>query len=179
MSITIRIKSGEDKPFAIEIERFPTEVVLDKAAVDFSGAIIAVIVLVFLFVALNGIFQAAVWPLALALGVLIASFLFVMIGRRGRQDIMRFEKDRVVVTEAGLLYDTIWEEAYSAFKGVSLRKRRTKSGSSRFTYQIIELKHPDPQKTLPLFVDLTGKTPTRRWLSYVDIFDLPPIKGEL
>lgn len=178
MSISVKIKSGEDKLFVMDVERLPTKIFLDKSTNDLLFIPFGLVVLVFLFFALNSILSVSVWPIVLTIGAIMAVLSILLWRRRERQDTISFESKRVEVTEAGPLKDTRWEAEYPDFEGVLMRTRVAKSGNSRATYQVIELKHSDPKKTLPLFVDMTRKTPTERWKAYAELFNLPAIREE-
>jgi len=171
MSIAIKINSGDDEPFAVDIEQFPTKIML-------AGQGLGLSLIPFAFFLLVASFFVLGLGIALMLGAALVAFLAYALWRGGRQNSLVFERTHVVVTEVGLFKDNVWEVPYKEFKGVYMRKRRAKSGSSRTTYQIIELKHPDDEKTLPLFVDKTRKTPTERWQNYAKLFDIPPLREE-
>jgi len=73
-----------------------------------------------------------------------------------------FENGRVTVTGKSLLGSENWSEPFTAYEGVRWREivaqRRTGSSSGSSTshrpsvYQVLDLKHPDPARCLPLYV---------------------------
>ena len=169
MSIAIKINSGDDRPFAVDIEEFPTRIALDKPENGFMLVPLGL----FIVAALFFVTGAAV---ALPVGALLTVLIAFLLWRFGRQNIMQFEKNGVMVTEAGALKDVYWEAVYTDFSGVHMRTRKAKSGRTQTTYQIIELKHPDPEKTLPLYVEKTKNVPKTRWQRYARLFDIPPVR---
>ena len=54
---------------------------------------------------------------------------------------------------------------------------KPRSGRTQTTYQIIELKHRDDKKTLPLYVHKTKNAPIERWNSYAELFGLPATRA--
>ncbi len=176
MSITIKINSGEDKPFAVEIAHLPVEVRLEKPIDGLSILPMGLFALVFLYIAVSSFLPSFVMPALVVAGGGYVLFAIFVLKRAGHKHILRFEQDHVRVTESGLLRDRHWQAAYSEFKGVYLRRRQAKSGRTQTTYQIIELKHPDKQKTLPLFVDKTKSVPKNRWNAYAKIFQLAAVR---
>ncbi len=169
MSVTIRITSGSDEPFSVDIGKFPTVISLPQSRPEPLLLFFPVFLAVALFVAFDTV-------TAIVGGGLVAVVIGFALWRRRRHDLVRFEKDRVVVTERRFGRDLVWEAPYREFDGVNLRRRQARSGKTQTVYHIIELKHPDEQKTLPLFVEKTGKKPEQRWRDYADLFGLPPIR---
>ncbi len=172
LSIAIKINAGDDEPFAVEIEGFPTTVEVVKSGagwmvVPFGLFLFSVPFLIFgpVVAAFSGIF-------------LLAALVFV-IRRQGRPDIMLFDRHGVVVTETGLLTDSTWKAAYEEFSGVNLRKCRARAGRRFATYQVIELIHPNPAKNLPLFVRKTTRKPKNRWQAYARLLGVAPTGGEM
>ena len=178
MSINIKINAGDDEPFAVEIERFPTQVELEKANSPLEMLPFGLFLLVFLYIALNTFAPSIALSVLLVAGGGLLVLAYLLVRRSERRNIMIFEKTGVMVTEAGLFNDQQWEASYGDFSGVYLRRRQAKSGRSLSVYQIIELKHPDPQKTLPLFVHKTNVAPKERWNTYAELFDLPAKRAE-
>lgn len=176
MSISIKINSGEDRPFTIDLERLPTEIGIERNDVNLSFVPFGLFLLAAVFFVLQEFSMSLAFSVVLPLGAVMAFVFMRMMARSGRKNIIRFEKNGVVVTEVGLMSDKHWQADYSEFKGVYMRRRIAKSGRTNSTYQVIELKHQDESKTLPLYVDLSSKAPTSRWQSYADLFNLPAVK---
>ena len=178
MSISIKINAGSDEPFAVDIERFPTEIQLEKANGAAEILPFGVYLVVFLSVALNSFAPSIALIVLLVTGIGLMVLAYLLVRRSDRKNIMRFEKNSVAVTEAGLFRDQHWQASYVDFKGVYMRRREARSGRTQTVYQIIELKHPDDKKTLPLFVHKTNNAPVERWKSYAELFDLPARKTD-
>ncbi len=116
-----------------------------------------------------GVF-AAIFPI---IGLaLLANSIRMLLRRR----IVKFEPAGVTVHERKLLSETEWYARYSEFEGVLLREHTRRNKNSSTTYQIIELKHPDPSKTLPLHVSTGTRPPRSAWESYGQKLALPALR---
>ncbi len=103
-------------------------------------------------------FQAGPVIVMVAGLALLARGVVMLTGRRTA----RFEDGQVTVTGKSLLGSENWSEPLSAYDGVRWREivvyRRTgvSSGSSTSNrpsvYQVLDLKHPDPARCIPLYV---------------------------
>ncbi len=173
MSVAIRINSGTDEPFAVEINSFPTSIELEKPNSPLEILPFGLFLMVFLYFAVNAIAPAVTLVVLTLAGGAMLALSFWLMRQSERKDVMIFDRQGVSVTEAGLFTDHKWQASYSDFEGVVMRRRQAKSGRSYSIYQIIELKHPDPQKTLPLFVRNTNVAPKKRLKTYGELFDLP------
>jgi len=173
MSINITENAGRDEPFAVEIDEFPTQVSLVKNNSPMEIAPFFLFLLVFLYFTVNAIAPARTLVILLVAGVAMLILSFLLIRRSERRDIMTFGKSGVSVTEAGLFTDHHWQAPYEDFDSVFMRRCQAGAGRKQTIYQMVELKHPDPAKTLPLFVHQTNVVPTERWKSYAELFDLP------
>ncbi len=165
MSVHIKINSGEERPFALEVTQFPKQVFLEKPDK-------ILVVLPFGLFLLAMLFFAFDLVTALGMGAALVSVTAFAYWRGQRSYVLNFEKDRVLVLEPGIFRDHEWQAAYSEYEGVFQRSRTARSGSASTTYQIIELKHPEPQKTLPLYVHKTMEKPISRLASYAKLFGL-------
>ena len=166
MSVRIKINSGEDRPFAVEIEQLPKQIHLEKPDKTMPALLLALFLLAMIFF----VFDLGV---ALVLGTVLLTFSAFSYWRGQRPYAMTFEKDRVLVCEPGLFRDHAWQAYYSEYEGVFQRSRMARSGSSHTTYQIIELKHFEPNKTLPLYVHKTTEKPIASLAAYAKLFGLP------
>ena len=86
-----------------------------------------------------------------------------------------FGRDGVEVFARSPFGAESWRQDYSAFKGVLHREHRVKRKSGSTTYQIIELLHEDPDRTLPLLVEASRKMPREAWERYAKWLDLPAL----
>ena len=112
----------------------------------------------------------AVFPL---IGVgLMAGALSMLLRRRN----VRFEKDCVWVKERTWFTTEEWYAPYSDFEGVLWREHILRGKNSTTTFQIIELKHPEAEKTLPLRVTTKKKPPKRDWDDYARKLGLPALR---
>ncbi len=177
MSISIKINAGSDQPFAVDIERFPTLVELEKANSPLESLPFGLFLLVFLYIALSSFAPSFAFSVLMIAGGGMLALAFLLVRRSERKNIMAFDKNSVAITEAGLFMDRHWSAQYADFTAVQLRRRQARSGRTQTIYQIIELKHPDDKKTLPLYVHKTNKAPTKRWNSYAELFDLPATRA--
>ncbi|MCF6198266.1 MAG: hypothetical protein L3J67_02505 [Hyphomicrobiaceae bacterium] len=171
VSVRIKINSGEDRPFAVEIDNLPKKIHVEKPDKTMNALPLGLISLVVLFM----VFDTGT---ALLLGgalVILSAFAY---WRGRRQYILAFEKDRVLVSEPGFFRDHNWQASYSEYKGIYQRSRTDRSGSSNSTYQIIELKHFEPEKTLPLYVHKTTGKPLASLAAYAKLFGLPVVKSK-
>ena len=103
---------------------------------------------------------AAMFPL-LGIGM-VAGSLSMLLRRR----FVRFERDCVWVKERKWFTTEEWYAPYSDYEGVLWREHTRRSKNSSTTFQIIELKHPEADKTLPLLVSTKKKPPRRDWNEY-------------
>ncbi len=88
-----------------------------------------------------------------------------------------FGRDGVEVAGRSLCGRESWSLPYAAYRGVLHREhvvRRRNSSST--TYQIVELHHDDPEKTLPLSVEATAEIPRGLWEGYARALDLPALE---
>ncbi len=177
MSISIKINAGSDEPFAVDIERFPTKVELEKANSALESLPFVLFLMVFLYVALSSYAPSLSFLVLMIAGCGMLVSAFWLVRRSERKNIMAFDKNSVTVTEAGLFRDRQWSARYGDFAAVQLRKRKAKSGRTQTTYQIIELKHGDDKKTLPLYVHKTKNAPIERWNNYAELFGLPATRA--
>jgi len=179
MSVSIRIRAGDKKPFSVNIDALPQRVEVNKSRKG-SAVILPMLIipLLFLFFVLSSVLDLIIaLPVVVLLGIVAGLLAWRAIARKGQSDIMDFAQDGVEVVEAGILRDRIWKARYDEFEGVLLREKGSRAkGSANVTYQIIELKHGDPQKILPLYVRQGGEAPTERWQAYARLFSLPALE---
>ena len=154
MSVSIKINSGENRPFALEIEELPAQIHLDKS--DKTGASA-------LWSVHSGwaLFLRLIWATAVMLAAALAAFFVFAFLRSQRQYVLTFEKDRVLVLEPGLFRDHEWQAYYTNMKGLFSALAQQDQKQTNTTYQIIELQHFEPQKTLPLYVQKTTGKPIK------------------
>ncbi len=170
VSVRIKINSGEDRPFALEVEQFPKQVLLEKPDKTLAVLPFGLFLLVMLFF----VFDLAV---ALGLGFALMCLTAFAYWRGKRPYVLNFETDKVLVSEPGLFRDRDWQATYSEYEGVFQRSRTARSGAANTTYQIIELQHPESEKTLPLYVHKTTGKPIGSLAAYAKLFGLPA-RGE-
>ncbi len=113
-------------------------------------------------------------PLAFATGgvlaVAVAAIAFL-----SRRD-ARFDGSAVRVTGRTPFGREEWSAPLSAFEGVAWRviRQRRRRGPPR-VWQIIELVHPDPARTLPLYVRRSRDDARAEWESIARTLDVPAI----
>ncbi|WP_299392882.1 hypothetical protein [Pelagibius sp.] len=86
-------------------------------------------------------------PLGGGIGLLYVAVL----SHRSRRD-LAFASDGVTVRGRWLRRTENWYAPYSAFDGVEARAERVLRGHFYRIFQVIELRHPEPEKSIPLFV---------------------------
>lgn len=114
---------------------------------------------------------------------LSAGSLILLLSKR----VAVFGNNAVEVTGHNVFGKEAWREAYSGYKGVLHREESVSrtggtEGGSSILYQIIELKHDDPAKNIPLMVEQSGSMPREAWEAYAKWLHLPAmtyIEGEM
>ena len=97
------------------------------------------------------------------IGVLIVLVALFKLFRRRR---VTFDDVGVTVNDRAVRGGGSWSQPYRAFEGVYLRTQLVRSENGATSYQIIELLHADPEKTIPLYVKATQDIPTDKWEDY-------------
>ncbi|MGH6901479.1 MAG: hypothetical protein ACREIR_01915 [Geminicoccaceae bacterium] len=92
--------------------------------------------------------------------------------------IVTFERDGVSVQESTVLGARAWQLPYSAFEGVVYKRRSGKTRRNPVLYQIIELSHRDPRRSIPLYVTVDEERPIALWQSYADALGLAAIEDK-
>jgi len=87
-----------------------------------------------------------------------------------------FDAEGVAVEGRTLRGRERWFAAYPDFAGVRHREHTINRKHGSTTYQIIELVHPEPAKTLPLYVAVAVAPPRERWESYARELGLPALE---
>lgn len=92
--------------------------------------------------------------------------------------------DEVKVRRKGLLGEERWSEPLSAYNGVRLRERQVRRQSvgtieSSKRYQIIELAHDRPERTVPLYVTDGADSPRAIQEAFAERFRLPALIEDL
>ncbi|MGI9412906.1 MAG: hypothetical protein ACR2PM_04515 [Hyphomicrobiales bacterium] len=112
----------------------------------------------------------AMFPL-LGIGMVVGALSMLL-----RSRVVSFKDDGVAVKERSWLTAQEWHAPYSEFEGVLWREYTRRSKNSTTTFQIIELKHSEPEKTLPLQVSTKKKLPRRDWDDYARRLKLPALR---
>ena len=123
-------------------------------------------------------FLGAPWPALLlvlifpiaALALLATTFYWTQRARR-----VHFSETRVSVRERRWGRDSAWSAPYEAFEGVLLRERSLRSRTKTQVFHVVELKHPDPAKCLPLHITRDGPLPIETWASAAKVLNLPSL----
>lgn len=127
-----------------------------------GGGVLLVVVIIGLLV--NP--EMGIWALVLyGFGAVAVINLLIAVWSLGYRKEILFIGDRVRVNARNLFQHAAWEEALTAFSGVTLREEQRADpgvGNTVATvrYQVIELSHPDPLRCIPLWVE-EGVTPPR------------------
>ncbi|HEX6142865.1 MAG TPA: hypothetical protein VFZ01_09115 [Geminicoccaceae bacterium] len=90
--------------------------------------------------------------------------------------IVTFARDGVSVEERTLLGRRAWRLPYDAFEGVVYKRRSGKTRRNPVLYQVIELAHRDPGRSIPLYVKVGEKRPIKLWQAYAEALGLPAIE---
>ena len=112
----------------------------------------------------------AMFPL-LGVGMVVGSLSMLL-----RRRFVRFERDCVWVKERKWFTTEEWYAPYSDYEGVLWREHTRRSKNSSTTFQIIELKHPEDDKTLPLLVTTKKKSPRQDWNDYAHKLGLTALR---
>lgn len=110
---------------------------------------------------------------ALGLGLLAgARGVLMLLSRREA----RFDGSGVRVTGRTPFGREEWSQPLSAFEGAAWRtvRRRRRRGPDRI-YQVIELRHPEPARTLPLHVRQTSEPARAEWEAIARTLRVPAI----
>ncbi len=88
--------------------------------------------------------------------------------------------DRIGVDEQRLFKRLVWDEPFSAYRGVLARTKRvsrgSKHGSSSYTVYLVELHHPDKDKTITLFSSTDRGSWRGRWERAARALGVPAIE---
>lgn len=93
-------------------------------------------------------------PLGGGIGLLYLAVL----SHRSRRE-LAFEPDGVTVRGRWFRRTENWFAPYGAFDGIAGRARRVLRGRYYRTFHVIELRHPEPEKSIPLFVCAADRDP--------------------
>lgn len=113
---------------------------------------------------------AALFPV-IGLGM-IAWSLYTLLSKREAL----FGRDGVEVVGRTPVAREKWWQPYSSYKGVLHREHVVNRKNGSTTYQIVELLHDEPGKTLPLLVEASRKMPREAWERYAKWLDLPALE---
>jgi len=92
--------------------------------------------------------------------------------------IVTFDQDGVSVQERTILGASSWKLPYSSFTGVVYKRRSGKTHRNAVLYQIIELAHRDPGRSIPLYVKVGDTRPIDLWHSYAETLRLPAVEDK-
>jgi hypothetical protein len=92
--------------------------------------------------------------------------------------IVTFDQDGVSVQERTMLGARSWKLPYGSFTGVVYKRRSGKTRRNAVLYQIIELAHRDPARSIPLYVNVGDKRPIDLWRSYAETLGLPAVEDK-
>lgn len=92
--------------------------------------------------------------------------------------VVTFEQDGVSVQQRTVLRTRTWRLPYNAFQGVVYKRRSGKTRRNAVLYQIIELSHRDPRRSIPLYVKVGEDRPITLWQSYADVLGVPAIEDK-
>jgi hypothetical protein len=178
MAVNITIQSGEDSHFAPAISRLPSEIEVERP----DGSPLALIFIpVTLFIAYQVLLALA--PASALPGTLLATIALGAAGwlwwrQNGKPHVIRLERDGVVVAERGMLGVSRWQARYDEFDGLMMRRLSAASPTGRTTYEVIELRHPDPRKTLPLYAVRSPTPPRERWQELAGLLGVPALQSD-
>lgn len=166
----------------VELGFLPATVDLSfKAIIQCSGlwtlALLGMVMSMALFNVEFGDWTEIAYRLLLASGsvaaILGGLFTFFAYWQRRK---MTFDGLGVTVEGNWFLGRRKWSLPYSAFEGVLYREAHAANGMGGGTIQIIELRHEDPGKTVPLLVEESNEAPRERWKNYARRLKLPALE---
>ena len=114
-----------------------------------SGVVVAV------FASVDGLPLRVLFPVPLAVAVGTGLLFLAALARRSGRD-LSFEQDRVSVKGRWFRRLEDWSAPYTAFEGVEGKAERVLRGHHFRTFYVIRLRHPEPEKCIPLFVHFPG-----------------------
>ncbi|WP_167228019.1 hypothetical protein [Pelagibius litoralis] len=147
--------------YALDLSKLP--VTVRQAPAPMNAPLLAIlgiaclVVSVLASVGLSGSGQLSrtmlpeVLPVLAGGGLLYLAFL----SRRSGRDVS-FEHSGVSVKGLWFLRAEDWWMPYSAFDGVEGKAERVLRGQYYRTFYVIQLRHPEPEKNIPLFVHYPG-----------------------
>ena len=107
---------------------------------------------------------------AVGLAILVSSLYWLKRERR-----VHFSETSVSVRETTWGLQSAWSAPYTAFEGVLLRERTLRSRTRTRIYFVVELKHPDPKKCVPLHITCDEPLPIEVWATVAKTLDLPSL----
>lgn len=107
---------------------------------------------------------------AIALAVIGSSVYWLKHRRRAH-----FSDKDVSVRETKWGLESAWSAPYTAFEGVLLRERTLRGRTQTRTFHIIELRHPDPGKSLPIHIAVDEPLPIDVWKRAAETLRLPSL----
>ncbi|MCB1510145.1 MAG: hypothetical protein KDJ36_04520 [Hyphomicrobiaceae bacterium] len=146
----------------------------------------AVFVVIALFMVDLADTYLTVFSALFALGGLTVVYLFWVSFALKRY--VYFDDDRVRFVGKAPWGDRLWEARYRDFEGLVMRKqvveRKTRTAgnnddfrwSTKHTYFILELRHSDPSKTIPIYVAETDEMPRGRWVKMAKALEINAIQ---
>lgn len=174
MSVQLRLPGTGARTFTAEIVTLPAKVKMPASPAKRSGGlVIGLFFTIIGYVMFKTALSVSGFDLRTIIGLALGGYGGLTVARAlfapSGQAIMTFHENYVEVSENGWLTKTRWQENYENYKGVRARTKDTPSRRESAPYQIIELVHDNPAKTLPLFATRQDDPPIDHLAHYADI----------
>jgi hypothetical protein len=177
MSVNITIQAGEDSHFAPDITRLPAQIEVARPAANPFPLIVVAFGLFISYQLFAALLGGLALPVMLLGGAALVLAALLWWRQSGLPHLLSFDKEGVTVTERRLIAAKRWRAGYSEFEGLMLRTIQARSPSGKTTYEIIELKHRDPDKTLPLYAARSSSEPRARWKALAELLGVPALQS--
>lgn len=171
MAIQLKLSNAGKASFIVDLQNFPTKVKVPASKTDYISQIITGLFFTVFGYALfrSNLEESSITP-NLLFGLAMGSFggfnlAKGIFGTKGSSH-LTFHKSHIDVKEEYWFTNKKWQISYDEFKGVKTRKGKLPKNNALQPYQIIELIHEDPSKTLPLYAKRGSKRQTKRLEDY-------------
>jgi len=120
--------------------------------------------------------NVGIFAFAMIFPLIGATFMLASLLAFFRRRRVTFGHDGVEVVGRSLFGRESWSARYDDFQGVLYRTRTVNRKNGSTTYQIIELRHHEPDRSLPVYVATTTTPPRGEWENYARAFGLPALE---
>lgn len=177
MAIQLKLSNAGKTSFIVDLQNFPTKVKVPASKSDYISQIITGLFFTIFGFALfrSNLEESSLTP-NLLFGLAMGSFggfnlAKGIFGTKGSSH-LSFHETYVDVKEEYWFTSKATQIPYIDFKGVQTREGKRPKNNALQPYQIIELIHNDPTKTLPLYAKRGSKRQTKLLEEYAEKLNL-------